>query len=124
MALDIQKKRMMVPGVARPFLRAQFPGVKDQGWRVAVGNAYGGNEIAAPSAPANPSPRIARRLQPMLMQQRRRRRRPGGVLRVRQFAVIAVSDRQRTGSEVMSGTRRPGPQVIVGSSRVGVEAIR
>lgn len=126
MALDTQEKRMNAAKVARPFMRAKFPGAVDQAWRVASGNAYGGNEIAAPVVvvAANPSPRMARLLQPMLMQHRRRHRRPGGVLRVRTFVVVATNDRQRTGSEVMSGTRRPGPQVMMNSSRVGVEAIR
>jgi hypothetical protein len=126
MAIDTKKKRWNVVGVGRPWLRTHFPGVKDQGWRVASGNAYGGNEIAAPIVivAANPSPRVARLLQPMFVQQSRRHRRPGGVLRVRTFVVVAMSDRQQTGSEVMSGTRRPGPQVMMNSSRVGVEAIR
>jgi hypothetical protein len=127
MALDTQEKRMNVVGVGRPWLRTKLPGAKDQAWRVASGNAYGGNEIAAPvepDEPANPSPRVARLLQPMFVQQSRRHRRPGGVLRVRTFVVVAMSDRQQTGSEVMSGTRRPGPQVMMNSSRVGVEAIR
>ncbi len=76
MALDTQAKRMNAVGVGRPWLRSKFPGVKDQAWRVASGNAYGGNEIAAPvvSVAANPSPRMARLLQSLLMQQRRRRR--------------------------------------------------
>lgn len=76
MALDTQEKRMNVVGVGRPWLRSKLPGAKDQAWRVASGNAYGGNTIAAPvvSVAANPSPRMARLLQPLLMQQRRRRR--------------------------------------------------
>ena len=77
MALDTQKKRMNAVGVGRPWKRAKFPGVKDQAWRVASGNAYGGNTIAAPVEPEeaeNPSPRTARQVQSLLMQQRRRRR--------------------------------------------------
>jgi len=49
MALDTQEKRMNMVGVARPYLRSKLPGDKDQQWRVASGNAYGGNAVALPS---------------------------------------------------------------------------
>ncbi len=47
MAIDTQEKRMEATGVGRPYQRAKLPGTNDQEWRVASGNAYGGNTIAA-----------------------------------------------------------------------------
>ena len=49
---DSQEDRMNVVGVGRPWMRSKLPGAKDQQWRIASGNAYGGNTIAAPSAVA------------------------------------------------------------------------
>ena len=46
MALDTEEKRKAVPGVGRPFLRAKLPvAAKDEAWRLASGNAYGGNAL-------------------------------------------------------------------------------
>ncbi len=53
MALDTKEKRMNVVGVGRPWMRAKLPGTNDQAWRVASGNGYGGNTIAAPVAPSD-----------------------------------------------------------------------
>ncbi len=47
MALDTQEKRMAATGVGRPWMRAKLPGANDEEWRVASGNAYGGNALGA-----------------------------------------------------------------------------
>lgn len=47
MALDTQEKRMNVMGVGRPWMRVHFSGTIDEQWRIAVGNAYGGNALTA-----------------------------------------------------------------------------
>lgn len=47
MALDTQEKRMAAVGVGRPWLRSKLPGSNDQEWRIASGNAWGGNAIAS-----------------------------------------------------------------------------
>lgn len=46
MALDSKEKRMAVVGVGRPWMRTKLPGTNDQEWRIASGNAYGGNPIS------------------------------------------------------------------------------
>ena len=41
MALDSKEKRAAVFGVARPWMRDKLPIIgKDEGWRLASGNAY------------------------------------------------------------------------------------
>ncbi len=50
MALDTQEKRMSATGVGRPWMRSKFPGANDQAWRIASGNAYGGNAIGVAEA--------------------------------------------------------------------------
>ncbi len=50
MAIDTQEKRRNVVGIGRPWLRTKLPGEKDQQWRIASGNAYGGNAIGLSSA--------------------------------------------------------------------------
>lgn len=47
MAVDTQEKRMNAVGVGRPYLRSKLPGANDQPWRIASGNGYGANTIAA-----------------------------------------------------------------------------
>jgi hypothetical protein len=37
---------MAATGVGRPWMRGKLPGANDQEWRIASGNAYGGNVIA------------------------------------------------------------------------------
>ena len=47
MALDSLEKRRNVPGVGRPWMRMQHPvATPDEQWRIAVGNAYGGNTLS------------------------------------------------------------------------------
>jgi hypothetical protein len=47
MALDTAQKRMMVPGVGRPWMRAVFPvATPTEAWRLNVGNTYGGNALS------------------------------------------------------------------------------
>ena len=49
MAIDSAEKRQNLMGVGRPWMRAVFPiATPDAEWRVSVGNAFGGNGIAAP----------------------------------------------------------------------------
>ena len=45
MALDTKEKRMAAAGVGRPWMRAKLPGANDEEWRVASGNAWGGNAL-------------------------------------------------------------------------------
>ena len=41
MALDNQQKRMAVPGVGRPWMRAQYPvATPTVAWRSSIGNVY------------------------------------------------------------------------------------
>ena len=51
MALDTKEKRANVIGVGRPWMRDKFPvATPDEQWRIASGNAYGGNALSAPAA--------------------------------------------------------------------------
>lgn len=52
---------MAATGVGRPFMRGKLPGANDQEWRIASGNAYGGNSIAVPAAPPVTLPTTLRR---------------------------------------------------------------
>jgi len=61
MAVDTQEKRMAATGVGRPWMRGKLPGTNDQEWRIASGNGYGGNEIAAPPEEAVTLPTVIRR---------------------------------------------------------------
>jgi len=45
MAIDSLEKRAAIPGVGRPWMRGKLPGTVDQEWRIASGNAYGGNAL-------------------------------------------------------------------------------
>lgn len=54
MAIDTQEKRMAASGVGRPFMRGKLPGSNDQEWRIASGNGYGGNSLAAVTVPDQP----------------------------------------------------------------------
>lgn len=48
MAIDTAEKRQNLTGVGRPYLRSQFPvATPDEEWRIATGNAYGGNALSA-----------------------------------------------------------------------------
>lgn len=49
MALDTKEKRMAAAGVGRPWMRAKLPGANDEEWRIASGNAWGGNTLASPA---------------------------------------------------------------------------
>jgi len=58
MAIDTKEKRANVIGVGRPWLRDKFPqAAKDEQWRIASGNAYGGNALSAAAA-ATPSTNV------------------------------------------------------------------
>ena len=46
MAIDSLEKRAAIPGVGRPWMRGKLPGTVDQEWRIASGNAYGGNALS------------------------------------------------------------------------------
>lgn len=47
MAIDSKEKRAGVLGVARPWMRDKFPvATPDEQWRIASGNAYGGNALS------------------------------------------------------------------------------
>jgi len=47
MAIDTKEKRANVLRVGRPWMRDKFPvATPDQQWRIASGNAYGGNALA------------------------------------------------------------------------------
>lgn len=61
MGLDTQEKRMASTGVGRPWMRAKLPGANDQEWRIASGNAYGGNALSAVTVtvPQTQLPRVA-----------------------------------------------------------------
>lgn len=49
MALDSLEKRRNVPGVGRPWMRVKHPvATPDEQWRMASGNAYGGNALTPP----------------------------------------------------------------------------
>jgi len=54
MALDSKAKRASIPGVGRPWYRTKQPAANSVAWRIASGNAYGGNAIAAPVYYFNP----------------------------------------------------------------------
>ncbi len=55
MALDTLEKRRNVPGVGRPWMRMKHPvATPDQQWRMAVGNAYGGNDLSPASGAIPP----------------------------------------------------------------------
>jgi hypothetical protein len=54
MAIDTQEKRMNVVGVGRPWLRTKLPGANDEAWRIASGNAYGGNALTPAGETATP----------------------------------------------------------------------
>jgi len=48
MAIDDKEKRAAVLGVGRPWMRDKFPvATPDEEWRIASGNAYGGNALSA-----------------------------------------------------------------------------
>ena len=48
MALDTKEKRANVIGVGRPWMRDKLPvATPDEQWRIASGNAYGGNALSA-----------------------------------------------------------------------------
>ncbi|KKL72026.1 hypothetical protein LCGC14_2089030 [marine sediment metagenome] len=42
---------MAVTGVGRPWMRSKLPGTNDQEWRIASGNAYGGNALSGGAPP-------------------------------------------------------------------------
>ena len=47
MAIDTKEKRMAASGVGRPYLRGKLPVASpDEEWRIASGNAYGGNALS------------------------------------------------------------------------------
>lgn len=47
MAIDSREKRAAITGVGRPYMRDKLPvAAKDQEWRIASGNAYGGNALS------------------------------------------------------------------------------
>lgn len=47
MAIDSKEKRAAIFGVARPYSRTKFPvATPDEEWRIASGNAYGGNALS------------------------------------------------------------------------------
>ncbi len=47
MAIDSKEKRAAVLGVGRPWMRDKFPvATPDEEWRIASGNAYGGNALS------------------------------------------------------------------------------
>jgi len=49
MAIDSKEKRAGVLGVGRPWMRDKFPvATPDEQWRIASGNAYGGNALSPP----------------------------------------------------------------------------
>ncbi len=53
MALDTQEKRMMAMGVGRPWMRQSLAqGTIDEGMRVGIANAYGGNTLSPPAVSA------------------------------------------------------------------------
>lgn len=55
MALDTKEKRANVVGIGRPYLRDKFPiATPDEQWRIASGNAYGGNALTPSAAAAMP----------------------------------------------------------------------
>lgn len=46
--IDSVQKRQNIPGVGRPWLRANFPvATPDEEWRLWIGNVYGGNPLTA-----------------------------------------------------------------------------
>ena len=54
MALDSLEKRRNVPGVGRPYMRVKHPvATPDEQWRIASGNAYGGNALTPAAAGAS-----------------------------------------------------------------------
>ena len=50
MAIDTREKRAHVPGVGRPWVRGKLPWAIDEQWRIASGNAYGGNALSPAAA--------------------------------------------------------------------------
>lgn len=51
MAIDSKEKRAAVLGVGRPWMRDKFPvATPDEEWRIASGNAYGGNALSPAAA--------------------------------------------------------------------------
>ncbi len=46
MAIDTLEKRAAIVGVGRPWMRGKLPGTVDEEWRIASGNAYGGNALS------------------------------------------------------------------------------
>ena len=51
MALDSRTKRASVLGVGRPWMRTKEPdATKGEDWRIASGNAYGGNALTPAGA--------------------------------------------------------------------------
>ena len=53
MAIDDREKRANVIGVGRPWARTKEPAAsKDEQWRIASGNAYGGTALTPPAATA------------------------------------------------------------------------
>ena len=48
MAIDTREKRAAITGVGRPYMRDKLPGTVDEEWRIASGNAYGGNALSPP----------------------------------------------------------------------------
>ncbi len=48
MAIDTREKRAAATGVGRPWLRDKVPvATPDEEWRIASGNAWGGNALSA-----------------------------------------------------------------------------
>lgn len=51
MAIDTKEKRAGSLGVGRPWMRDKFPvATPDEQWRIASGNAYGGNALSPAGA--------------------------------------------------------------------------
>ena len=51
MAIDTRTKRAAALGVGRPYVRTKEPdATKPEAWRIASGNAYGGNDLSAAAA--------------------------------------------------------------------------
>ena len=46
MAIDTREKRMNAMGVGRPWHRSHHTETIDEQWRIAAGNAYGGNALS------------------------------------------------------------------------------
>lgn len=54
MSIDTKEKRAAVLGVGRPWMRDKFPvATPDEEWRIASGNAYGGNALSPAGGTVN-----------------------------------------------------------------------